>query len=266
MKKYLYGFKLYFLNSFQYRFNTVINLLFGNMSLMVTMFFWVLIFNGDFRKTLNGFTLSGIITYFIVSNITSRFTLQGSGFYYTSMVKSGSLGSVLLKPYRLVWSVYFQQLSTSITGLIPQVLFVLIALPFVAGFLIWNVTIMNILIMVLFVLIASVTSHLLWSIFGFLAFWMEEATAVMWSLAVLLNMAMGMYVPLDFFPKGWLSVLEKLPFAAWGYLPSKIYLGSLPMEKQLQLLLIHFSWIMILLMIHQLVWKAGIKRFSSVGG
>ena len=266
MKKYLYGFQLFFLNSLQYRFNTVINLFFGNMSLLVTMFFWVLIFNGDFGKSLNGFTLSGMITYFVISNILSKFTLQGSGFYYTSMVKNGSLGSVLLKPYRLEWTVYFQQISTSITGLIPQLLFVLCVLPFISGFLTWNVSVWNILSMVMFVVIASITSHLLWSIFGFMAFWMEEATAVMWSLAVLLNMAMGMYIPLDFFPKGWLSVLEKLPFSAWGYLPSKIYLGLLSVEKQLQLLWIHLSWIVILLLLHRFIWKAGLKRFSSVGG
>ena len=266
MKKYLYGFQVFFLNSVQYRFNTVIHLLFGNLSLLVTLFFWVLIFNGNFGTSIKGFTLSSTITYFIVSNILSKFTLQGSGFYYTTMIKSGGLGPVLLKPYHLEWSVYVQQLAANITGILPQVGFILVALPFIAGFLTWQMTAFNLLFILLFIVIASITSHLLWSIFGFMAFWMEEATAVMWSLAVLLNMAMGMYIPLDFFPKGWLSVLEKMPFSAWGYLPSKIYLGLLPIEKQLQLLWIHLSWIVILCVLHRFVWKAGLKRFSSVGG
>lgn len=266
MKKYLYGFKLFFLNSFQYRFNTVINLLFGNLSLLVTLLFWYLIYNGDQSKILNGFTLSGIFTYFVVSGLFRSFTLQGSGFYYTTMIKSGGLGPVLLKPYHLEWSVYVQQLAANITGILPQVGFILVALPFIAGFLTWQVNLSSLLIIFMFIAVASITSHLLWSIFGFMAFWIEEATAVMWSLAVLLNMAMGMFIPLDFFPKGWLAVLERLPFSAWGYLPSKIYLGIIPLQKQLQLLLVHLGWIVILLVLHQLVWKAGLKRFSSVGG
>ena len=35
MKKYLYGFKMYFLNSFNYRFNTVVSLVFGNIGILI---------------------------------------------------------------------------------------------------------------------------------------------------------------------------------------------------------------------------------------
>lgn len=266
MKKYLYGFKLYFLNSFHYRFNTVVGLLFGNLSTLITIFFWSLIYSGDAQKTLNGYTLSGIITYFIVGNVFRSFILQGSGFAYSSMVKDGTLGTMLLKPYNISLAIYFRNLAGSITGLIPQALIILCLMPFFAQYLTWKTGLTNAVFVVLFLMVASISSHLLWSLFGYIAFWLEEANAVMWSFAVLLNMATGMFIPLDFFPRWSIPILEALPFSSWGYIPTKIYLGLYDAEKQISLLIVHVVWIGVLILLHMLIWHSGIKKYSSVGG
>jgi ABC-2 type transport system permease protein len=265
MKKYLYGFKLYFLNSFHYRFNTVVGLLFGNLGTLVTIFFWGLIYSGDKEKVLNGFTLSGIITYFIIGSVFRSFILM-SGFGFSDMIKSGSLGKALLKPYKLGMAVYFQNLAGSITGLIPQGLFILILLPFIGRFLTWDLTIINAVFVLAFLFVGSISSHLLWSLFGYMAFWLEEANAIMWSFAVLLNMSTGMFIPLDFFPKWSVGILELLPFSSWGYLPTKAYLGLFTPEKLAYLLVVHIIWIGILLILNSAIWKSGVKKYSSVGG
>ena len=88
MKKYLYEFKLNFLNSFHYRFNTVINLLFGNISIVITIMFWILIYQSNSLTELNGFVLADMITYFIIGNIFRSFIINGSGFGYSNMIKS----------------------------------------------------------------------------------------------------------------------------------------------------------------------------------
>ena len=265
MKKYLYGFKLYFLNSFHYRFNTAARLFFGNLGMLITIFFWGLIYKGDTEKVLNGFTLSGIITYFIIGSVFRSFILM-SGFDFSNMIKNGSLGKVLLKPYNPGMAVYFQNLAGSITGLIPQGLFVLILLPFIGRFLVWDLTGINAAFVVVFLFAGSISSHLLWSLFGYMAFWLEEADAVMWSFAVLLNVVTGMFIPLDFFPKWSIGVLETLPFSSWGYLPVKAYLGLFKSEKLAYLLIIQVSWIGVLLLLNAFVWKTGVKKYSSVGG
>jgi len=122
------------------------------------------------------------------------------------------------------------------------------------------------LFVLLFLLIASISSHLLWSLFGYMAFWLEEAHAVMWSFAVLLNVATGMFIPLDFFPKWSIPILEALPFSSWGYIPAKIYLGLYEVDKLIWLLAVHVIWIGVLILLHKLIWCGGIKKYSSVGG
>lgn len=266
MKKYLYGFKLFFLNSFQYRFNTVVSLLFGGLGTLVTVFFWSLIYSGDTQKTLGGYTLSGIITYYVLGSVFRGFILQSSGFSYSGMVKGGALGPLLLKPCNISLSIYFRNLAGSITGLIPQALFVLCLMPFIARYMTWRTSPAEAAFVVLFLLIGSISSHLFWSILGYMAFWLEEANAVMYSFAVLLNMANGMFIPLDFFPKWSIPILEAMPFSSWGYLPLKIYLGMYKADKLLFLLIVHVIWIGALNALQKIIWRKGIEKYSSVGG
>jgi ABC-2 type transport system permease protein len=99
-----------------------------------------------------------------------------------------------------------------------------------------------------------------------MAFWLENAEAVMWSLGVLLNLMTGMFIPLDFFPDWSVPILERTPFASWGYLPTKIYLGLFDLNQMIELLVIHTLWVVIVLVLNKIIFRIGIKRYSSVGG
>jgi ABC-2 type transport system permease protein len=268
MKKYLYAFKINFLNSVNYRFNTLINLVFGNLRLIIVIFFWNLIYGGDTQKVLNGFTLGGIITYLIIIDIlgTLAFNLRNSGFDFSGMIKSGSLGPELLKPRRLGAHIYFRNLAGGITGMIPQAAFIICIMPFAARFLVWDLNIINVAFILLFLAAGTASSHLLCSILGYMAFWLEEADAVMWSFAVLLNMAMGFFIPLDFFPKWSIPILEMLPFSSWGYIQTKIYIGLYQIDRQILLLTVQILWIGALSWLNAAIWKKGVKRYSAVGG
>jgi len=150
--------------------------------------------------------------------------------------------------------------------MLPQTLFVLAAMPFIAKYLTWNINFVNAIFLILFLIISTLTSQLLNSIIGYMAFWLVNAEAVMWSFGVFLNLLSGLFIPLDFFPEWNVSILEKTPFASWGYLPAKIYLGLFDLNKLIELLVTHILWIVILLLFNKIIFKIGIKRYSSVGG
>lgn len=266
MKKYLYGFKLYFLDAFHYRFNAIINLFFGNVSTVITVIFWILIYESNEKTYINGFSLSDMITYFVISSIFRSFVFNSSGFAYSKMIKEGGLNSELLKPYDISISVYFKNLAKSITSIFPQFILFIMLLPVIAKYLTWNLNITNVFFVLAFLIISTICSHIVWSILGLMAFWLEEANAVMWSFAVFFNLISGMFIPLDFFPKWSISIIQWLPFSSWVYLPSKIYLGLLGTEKMLLLLVANIGWILLLLLLYQYVWSIGVKKYSSIGG
>ena len=267
MKKYLYTFKLYFLNAMQYRFNFVVSTLFGIMDVSITILFWVLIYHSNGGTAINSYTLYDMITYFVVSRFSRCFILSAVGFQYANNIKAGSLSGLLLKPYNIGLSMYFGNLGNSIMQAIPQLIaFGLLVSLFLHRFLTWNITGLNAIFLFVFFIVSTVSSHLLWSILGELAFFMEEATAVLWSFTVLLNFLTGYFIPLDFFPAWSVSIIEKLPFSSWVFIPTKIYLGVYTLESMTLLLVVNLAWLPVLYWIKQLLWKYGMKKYSSVGG
>jgi len=268
MYKYLYGFKIYFLNAFQYRFNTLIGLVFGNLRLLIFIVFWFLIYGGDMHKVLNGFTLPGIVTYLIIMDIFGGvvYTLRNSGFIYSAMIKNGSFGPALLKPHNLNMNIYFRNLSESIPAAFPQLAFVVCIMPVAARYMIWDLSLVNAVSIFVFLAVGTVSAHLLCSLLGYMAFWMEEANAVMWSFMVLFNIVSGFFLPIDFFPKWSVPILEILPTSSWGYIQTKIYIGLYPLDKQIYLLAAQIIWIGIMLLANTAILRRGVKKFSSVGG
>jgi len=232
------------------------------------IFFWVLIYNNDTEKVLNGFTLYGIITYLVIMDVFGSliYGLRTSGFDYSGMIKNGSLGPALLKPQSLSMHVYFRNLADGVTSTLPQLLLVVCIMPFVARFLVWDLSVINLLSIILFLAVGSISTHLLCCILGYMAFWFEEANAVMWSFMVLFNILTGFFLPLDFFPRWSINILEMLPFASWGYIQTKLYIGLYPLEKILLLFAVQLMWIFILFLFNKLIWKRGVKKFSAVGG
>jgi ABC-2 type transport system permease protein len=150
--------------------------------------------------------------------------------------------------------------------MIPQTLFVLCLMPFAANYLTWNLSLVNAVSLVLFFAIGTVSSFLVWSLAGYTAFWLEDAESVMWSFAVVCNLLTGMFIPLAFFPKWSIPIVEMLPFSSWSYIPTKIYIGLYEPDAQAFLLFVHLSWIAVLLILNKAVWRSGIKKFTSVGG
>ena len=166
MAKYLYNFKIKIMNMKQYRFNTLLEVAFGNLEMFITILFWVVIYKSNEIQQIKGFDLKETITYFVVFSMVSKFVLSSSGFYYNDIIKNGKLNGILLKPYSINISVLFGGFSDAIIECIPQFVFVLILLPFFYTYISFEIKIMNIMFFVIFILISAILSHILWSIVG----------------------------------------------------------------------------------------------------
>ena len=170
MKKYLYGFQLFFLDGFHYRFNAVVHLFFGNVSTVVTILFWVLIYRSNGAGDINGFSLSDMIAYYIVSSVIRGGVFSNSGFHYASLIRDGRLNSELLKPYSLNVSLYFRNLAGFITGIFPQFVLAALVLPVLAGTGAAVFHVRNLLILPALMIVSTISSHMAWSILGLMAF------------------------------------------------------------------------------------------------
>jgi len=266
MRKYLYSFKMYLLTSFQYRFDTVLGLIMSNISMFVTIIFWILIYSSNRIGVINGYTIADMITFFAESSLFRVFILNGGGFEISRMIKNGDLSKVIIKPYSINVFLYWKYLSNALFEFLKQFSFLLIIAPFFTRYLTWGLSVNSIILLLIYLVTVTVISHLIWLLMGMMAFWLEQAQAVMWSFAVILNFLSGMFMPLDFFPRWSVKVLELMPFAAFTYIPAKLYMNQLTVTEGANLLIVYIIWILILVVLNLIVWRAGTKKYSAIGG
>jgi len=238
----------------------------ANISMFITIVFWVLVYRSNGTAEINGYTIADMITFFVVSSLFRTFILSGTGFEISDMIKSGELSKVLIKPCSISMFLYWKYLSNALYEFLKQFSFLLLVAPFFARHLTWNLSACSAILIIIYLVSATVISHLLWLLLGMMAFWIEQAQAVMWSFAVILNFLSGMFIPLDFFPHWSVRVLELMPFAAFSYIPAKLYMNQLSIEEGAYLLMVHILWIFVLMTLNLMVWRAGTKKYSAVGG
>lgn len=266
MAKYLYNFYIKIKNIKQYRFNTLLKVVFWNLEMFITILFWIVIYESNGIDQVKGFDLKDTITYFLVFSMLSKFLLTSSGFYYNDLIRNGKLNGVLLKPYSINLSVFFGGFADAIIECIPQFIFVLILVPFLYSYISFEFKLINFIFLTLFILISAVLSHIIWSVVGCLAFWLEEAIAVMWSVEILFSFMSGEYLPLDFFPDCMTRIVEFLPWSCFGYIPTKIVLGHYNYIIMLKLLSINVFWVLFFGGLYKMLWKKGNKYYSAIGG
>ena len=76
----------------------------------------------------------------------------------------------------------------------------------------------------------------------------------------------GNIIPLPFFPKKYLSLLEWLPFAYMQNVPFRIYSGELVGAEMYQCILKQIFWLVTLMFLGIVLWKQAEKRIVIQGG
>jgi ABC-2 type transport system permease protein len=226
----------------------------------------VLVYRSNGTGVINGYTIADMVTLFAASSLFRTLILNGGGFEISGMIKSGDLSKVIIKPYSINMFLYWKHLSAALFEFFKQFSFLLLIVPFFARYMTWDLSVHAALLLLVYLATTTVISHLILLLLGMTAFWLEQAQAVLWSFAVLINFLSGMFIPLDFFPRWIVRVLELIPFAAFSYMPAKLYMNQLSVEEGARLLGVYALWVLALMALNTFVWKAGTKKYSAIGG
>jgi ABC-2 type transport system permease protein len=98
------------------------------------------------------------------------------------------------------------------------------------------------------------------------AFWTLEISAVQSILTWVTDLMGGSIIPLILFPLALQKVIFVLPFAAMFSTPLLIYVGQIPPARYLAALGLQALWLIVLMAIAALVWRAGARRIVVQGG
>jgi ABC-2 type transport system permease protein len=107
-----------------------------------------------------------------------------------------------------------------------------------------------------FLLTASVTS---------LAFWTTRVYSIHEFYYAMVLLFSGLFVPLSLMPKVIQDVAQYLPFQLSIYYPIELILGRLSSAQIIQGYVTGVVWLMAAIVIFNLMWRRGVKRYSAVG-
>jgi viologen exporter family transport system permease protein len=247
----------------QYRANLVMYLLYWLVSPIVYLSVWTTVARG--QGNLSGLTANDFTTYYltllIVDNLTSQITIHILAY----KIQDGTLSSELLKPVHpiltntLMNNLAFKALN--FTALIP--VWIALYLLFRPDFSM--VTPQALLLAVPAIVLGFGISFLFGAIITCVAFWTTRVYALNEFYYALSMLFGGLFVPLDLLPWFVQRVAHFLPFQLLIYFPIQLILGRLAPDAILYNFALDVGWLGVALVLFQLVWRAGVKRFSAVG-
>jgi ABC-2 type transport system permease protein len=267
MGKYLHIVNVGIQNTLAYRVNFLVRSCFAIFPLLATIYLWRSIFEARNSETVAGYTLAGMISYYLVVNFVDMLTaVTEDDFQIAGDIKDGNISQFLLKPidyltYRFSLFLSGRIIYTSV-AIIPLVLFVLLFrkyLVFPKEPQTWAFFLLTLLLTALLQFLISYTMALL-------AFWVLEVSTFIFIVYAFETLAGGQIFPLDILPPAVAQVLKFTPFPYQMFFPVSVYLEQSTGAELWQGLAMQVFWILFFYVAARLVWRKGIRHYTAVGG
>ncbi|MFZ5815824.1 MAG: ABC-2 family transporter protein [Bacillota bacterium] len=200
--------------------------------------------------------------YYVVMLIVRLLTVSYENHTFSNRIYNGELADELLRPHPVVLQPLGENLALRIWHLLiglPLLLGLLLFVPLElrAAHLAWALPAL---------LLAAVLRFLFTFALALTAFWTERAHSAVTLGGTLLFLLGGEAVPVPLLPPGLRPWATALPFRAMSGFPAELAVGQLGPMEALWGYLSQLIWLVLLAAICTAVWRAGVRRYTVVGG
>ncbi len=212
---------------------------------------------------LQGFSSAGFAAYFLATWLAQQFTVAWVAWELDFNIRQGSLSTKLLRPLDPFWEFLAQHFTERFVRGPIVIGFVLIGALSVGTRI--TPDILHVLAFAVAIFLAFTIRFLIAYCIGLCCFWFESATALdelYWTLSVMLG---GGFAPLEFYPSWLHNLANWTPFPWIVYQPVKILTGTIAWPEVARVILIQIVWILLFALLRQILWRAGLKKYGSVG-
>lgn len=266
MTKYWSVFTTGLQNTFVYRWNFLLRSVFALVPLAGTVFIWRALFESR-GEEIRGFDFGQMIFYFLVVLLVDNLvTPTDDEWQIAAEIREGQINNFLSKPvdhmtYRASVFLSSRLLYTTVTILPVAAVFVwfrsFVALP--SDPATWPVFFASL------AMAAAIQFFIAYAL-AMLAFWILEVSTVVFILYSFEYYLSGRLFPLDVMPDGIRAVLMWLPFPYELYFPVAVFTEKVRGADLWAGLAIQAGWVVVMGLAARGMWRAGLRRYESVGG
>jgi viologen exporter family transport system permease protein len=248
---------------FQYRASLAIWMIGQVLEPLVYLVVWTIVSNGS-GGSVGSYTTKEFAAYFIVLMLVNQVTYTWIMYEYEYRVRQGILSFALLKPVHPIHSDISDNLSSKLITLpIMIVIAIGLAVAFHASISPppWAIG-----VFIPALLLAFLVRFLLEWTLAQAAFWTTRVSAINQTYFVLMFFLSGQIAPLALLPHPVQVVAAILPFRWVISFPVEVLLGQHTPAEALMGLGAQVAWLIIGVLLVRVVWRAGVRVYSAVGG
>ncbi|HEY5741674.1 MAG TPA: ABC-2 family transporter protein [Terrimicrobiaceae bacterium] len=253
-------------NTFVYRWNFLLRSIFAIVPLIGTVFIWKALFESR-GEDIRGYDFGQMIYYFLaVLLIDNLVTPTDDEWQIAAEIREGQINNFLSKPidylaYRASLFLSARLLYTAIT-----ILPVIAVFAWFHEFIVLPKDPVTWSLFAISLVMAAAIQFLIAYALAMLAFWILEISTVVFILYSFEYYLSGRLFPLNVMPDWMQTILMFLPFTYELYFPVAILLEKVRGVELWGGLAIQSAWVALSFAAARWMWRAGLRRYESVGG
>lgn len=259
MNKYYQVFKIYVLESLEYRFDVVAS---GVMSL-IYLFALYNLWNTIYKEfAVVGFTLTAMVWYLALGQIIRT----GGGRPVRDLsitIQDGTIINYMNKPISFIWHQASTQFGKHFTQLLSSTIICSVFLYFVVGLPDLKLVLLPLVLIVIG--LGLLINFLLGFSLATCAFWVEDAKPIHWMYDKFIFILGGFLFPIDLLPPFFINLAKYLPSSYFIYYPAKLFV-NFDFNLFIQVVIGQFIFIILFLLLIKFLLYKGTKKLSVNGG
>jgi len=216
------------------------------------------------EQAIGGLNRGQFVAYYLILILVNQVTYAQTNWTVGDQIRYGQMNRVLLRPLPPI----FDALASEFAG---KIVYLVFDVPVVAGLALilrpeMDFRIENGLVFIPALALAWALRFFWGYWLALLAFWVTRADALLALQDSLIFLLAGQVAPVALLP-GILQVAANLlPFRYMVAFPVEVIMGQLEPGRMLAGFVAQAAWLIIALVLYVFFWKAGLRRYSAVGG
>jgi ABC-2 type transport system permease protein len=253
-------------NTFVYRWNFLLRMVFGIVPLIGTVFLWQAIF-GKSGKTIEGYDYQGMIFYFLITVfIDNLITPTEDEWQIAGEIREGRISSFLTKPmnylayrFSLYASYRLLYIAVVLVPIIGLAWFFRDAIRWPEHGITWPALLLS-------TAMAAGIQFLIAYSLALIAFWVLEISTIIFIVYSFEYFLSGHVFPLDVMP-AWLQGFVKWsPFTYELFFPAQVAMERIRGAALAEGLAIQAGWLAIVAICARVLWSRGVRKYQAFGG